>query len=254
MYSRWCARSLAALIVVSMCFPGVARADLKAFPGAEGFGSMASGGRGGEVYIVTNRNDSGTGSLRDALSTSGATPRTIVFATGGTIDLSSRITVNSKSNITIAGQTAPGDGILIRGDAFSFNDCSNLIIRHVRFRHDASEDRDAVSVSSGTNIIFDHCSVSWGRDETLSLTNASTNITVQDCIIAEGRRTDHQYGSLIASTAQDGRITLFATSISARPAARRAPHRRPVKTSCWKISTTSSTTGAWTATGARNPA
>jgi len=187
-----------------------AGAEVRAFPGAEGFGSQASGGRGGDIYIVTNRNNSGAGSFREAFNYSGTTPRTIVFEVGGTIDLDTRIRVQNKSNITIAGQTAPGGGILIRGDSFSLEQCNNVIIRHIRVRHDApDEERDTIAVSNSTNIILDHVSASWGRDETISLTGESTNITVQNCIIAEGVRSDHQYGSLVNSTLPDGRMTLW---------------------------------------------
>lgn len=195
---------------LSAALPGPASAQLRAFPGAEGYGALASGGRGGDVYIVTNRNDSGAGSFREAFNYSGTTPRTIVFETSGTINLDARLTLNTKSNITIAGHTAPGGGVLIRGDAFSVNNCSNLIIRHMRFRYEnADADRDALAMSASTNVILDHVSTSWGRDECLSLTNAVNQITVQNCIIAEATRVDHQYGSLINSTAPNGRITLW---------------------------------------------
>jgi len=198
-------------IAVLLLFATVpSEAQMRAFPGAEGFGSQASGGRGGDMYIVTNRNNSGAGSFREAFNYSGTTPRTIVFEVGGTIDLDTRIRVQNKSNITIAGQTAPGGGILIRGDSFSLEQCTNVIVRHIRVRHDApDEERDTIAVSNSTNIILDHVSASWGRDETISLTGESSNITVQNSIIAEGVRSDHQYGSLINSTVTDGRMTLW---------------------------------------------
>ncbi|NRA92615.1 MAG: hypothetical protein HRU26_08005 [Psychroserpens sp.] len=101
-----------------------------AFPSAEGFGKNASGGRGGQVIKVTNLNNSGSGSLRAALEVSG--PRTIVFEVGGTINLTSNIYVDH-GDLTIAGQTAPGDGILIRGGMVQFEE-SNVIVRYIRFR------------------------------------------------------------------------------------------------------------------------
>lgn len=190
-----------------------AAAQMKAFYGAEGYGSLAAGGRGGEVYRVTNLNDSGPGSLRDAIATAGATPRTIVFAVGGTIHASDPLPMSGKSNLTIAGQTAPGDGILIRGAALQIkNGSSHVIVRHIRVRYgdDTGNERDAISVSDSHDVILDHVSASWGKDETLSVTGDITNVTVQSSIIAEGLKDTHQYGSLVNSeTAGGGRITLW---------------------------------------------
>lgn len=178
-----------------------------AFPGAEGFGRFATGGRGGSVYHVTNLNDAGPGSFRDAVSQPN---RIVVFDVGGVIHISSRIVVHK--NITIAGQTAPGDGITIYGNGIAFNDDSgNSIIRHIRFRMGAEGDvtKDAVGISAGQNYIFDHVSVSWGRDGTFDI-NGSTidNITIQDCIIAQGVNIDnHSTGGLM----QSGKFSLIRT-------------------------------------------
>src|SRR5436189_550411 len=106
-----------------------AMAQLRAFGDAEGYGAIASGGRGGTVYHVTNLNDSGAGSFRDAVSVSG---RTIVFDVGGIIVASSPIVL--KSNLTIAGQTAPGEGITIYGDRLGISGVTNLIMRYIRVR------------------------------------------------------------------------------------------------------------------------
>ena len=182
-----------------------------AFPGAEGFGSRASGGRGGEVYIVTNLNDSGPGSLRDGLENASG-PLTVVFEVGGTIFLEDHLTVRDTEDLTIAGQTAPGDGILIRGGTLQFRECENLIVRHIRVRYgwEAEDDHDAISVSNTTNSIFDHLSASWGMDETFSLTNETSLVTVQKCLIAEGVKDGHQYGMLIDSrTPGGGKISLI---------------------------------------------
>lgn len=131
-------------------------AQTAAFPGALGFGAQATGGRGGTVYHVTNLNDNGAGSFRDAVSTSN---RIIVFDVGGYITLTTAI--SGKSNLTIAGQTAPGGGIGIKGGEVSFASSSNIIMRYVRIRpgsETASTDDDALSLYRAKNVILDHCS------------------------------------------------------------------------------------------------
>lgn len=174
-----------------------------AFPGAEGFGKYASGGRGGLVYIVTNLNDSGPGSLRWALEAKG--PRTVVFEVSGNIELKSRLNVQD-GNLTIAGQTAPGDGITIRNYPVRIINKSNIIIRFIRFRlgDKGNEEGDAFEARSETeNLIIDHCSFSWGTDETCSIYNVS-NVTIQNSIISEGlndasrfqKSFPHSYGGL----------------------------------------------------------
>ncbi len=168
-------------------------AQLRAFPEAEGFGAYASGGRGGAVYHVTNLNDSGAGSFRDAVS---AGNRTVVFDVGGWIELASPVSV--QDNITIAGQTAPGEGIGVKNYGVSFSNADNVIARHFRVRQGPYVDsvgRDAVGATTASNIIFDHLSVSWGRDENFSITSSS-NITIQNSIIAEGLL-NHSMGGLI---------------------------------------------------------
>ena len=171
---------------------------LKAFPGAEGFGQYATGGRGGKVIHVTNLNDSGSGSFREALETSGT--RTIVFDVGGTINAKNYFDIPyGKGNVTIAGQTAPGGGILIRGGELRIS-ASNVIVRYIRFRlgsstSGAASNEDGINITaySGNkieNIIIDHCSVSWAQDENISLVggfsgSTVSNVTIQNCIIAE---------------------------------------------------------------------
>lgn len=183
-----------------------------AFPGAVGFGAQATGGRGGAVYHVTNLNDSGPGSLRDAVSTG---PRIVVFDVGGYIDLRSPLGV--KSNITIAGQTAPGDGIATRGYQVSTSSATNVIIRYLRFRHGLTpnQNRDGITINEGQNQIFDHVSVSWGRDENFSINN-STNITVQSSIIAEGLD-PHSCGGLVQSDGVTIHHSLYAHNKTRNP-------------------------------------
>lgn len=164
-----------------------------AFPGAEGFGRFATGGRGGTVYAVTNLRDAGPGSFRDAVSKPN---RTVIFKVGGIIRISSRIAVSP--NITIAGQTAPGEGITIYGNGLSFSKANNTIARYLRVRMGVNGDKnaDAIGIAEGENMIFDHISVSWGRDETFSVSGIISNITIQNSIIAEGLHS-HSAGGLI---------------------------------------------------------
>ena len=154
-----------------------------AFPGAEGFGALATGGRAGEIFHVTNLDDAGPGSLRDAVSQPN---RFVVFDVGGIIRLKSNVAVASE--ITLAGQSAPGDCIAIYGRSVSFSGGHNVIVRYVRFREGISGDKGkcAVNLSGGNNMIFDHCSIEWGRWDCLGLTQGSHDITFQNCLIGEG--------------------------------------------------------------------
>jgi pectate lyase len=154
-----------------------------AFTGAEGFGQFASGGRGGEIFHVTILDDSGNGSFRDAVS---QPHRTIVFDVGGIIRLKSNVAISS--DISLLGQTAPGDGISIYGRSVSFSDQKNVIVRYLRFREGIAGDKGkcSVNLSGGANMIFDHCSIEWGRWDCLGLTRGSHDITFQNCIIGEG--------------------------------------------------------------------
>ncbi|TDZ55091.1 putative pectate lyase C [Colletotrichum trifolii] len=139
----------------STCGKKVARADepILAFPGAEGFGRFATGGRTGKVYKVTNLNDSGEGSLRDAVSQPN---RIVVFDVGGIIKINARIVVSK--NIYIAGQTAPGGGITVYGNGFSLSNANDAIVRYIRIRMGKGGDsgKDAVTIASGERILVDH--------------------------------------------------------------------------------------------------
>lgn len=195
------------LSIIILALSLALNAQQLAFPGAEGFGKYATGGRSGVVYHVTNLNDSGTGSFRTAVSQSN---RIVVFDVAGVIRINSTIVV--KSNIYIAGQTAPGEGITIYGDRVSFSGANNTICRYIRFRMGVvgSSGKDAVGIANGKNMIFDHVSVSWGRDETFSINwdgkgTEPTNITIQKSIISQGLLL-HSAGGLIQT---GGGVTMY---------------------------------------------
>ncbi len=191
---------VAAVVAVSV------NAQQLAFPGAVGWGRFAQGGRYGTVYHVTNLNDSGTGSLRDAVSKPN---RIVVFDVSGVINISSRMSFSS--NLYVAGQTAPGEGVVVYGDGVTFSGTSNLIIRYMKFRmgKGGTSGKDAAGVANGTNMIFDHCSFSWGLDETFSINwdskgSQPTHITLSNSVIGQGLLT-HSAGGLIQSDS----ITLY---------------------------------------------
>jgi pectate lyase len=213
---------LNSLLFVSVS-PWLLSAAPVAFPGAEGFGAFAEGGRGGDVYTVTNVNDSGPGSLREGIR-SAIGPRTVVFAVSGLIPLESRLVVD-KDYLTIAGQTAPGDGICLRNFPLII-DASHVIVRFVRSRlgDSAGQVSDAISVSGGTNIILDHCSASWSVDEALSAQSNDVDLlTVQWCMVTESLTNSihdkgaHGYGGIIGSLRQTYHHNLFAHHTSRNP-------------------------------------
>ncbi len=156
--------------------------DVLAFPGAEGYGKYTVGGRGGAVYEVTNLEDAGPGSLRAAVDAGEA--RTVVFRVSGTIILNSPLKIR-QPYITIAGQTAPGDGICIRKYPLLI-EASQVIIRHIRVRvgNESADDIDAVSGRFVKHVMIDHVSASWSVDETFSVYHCDS-ITVQWCMITE---------------------------------------------------------------------
>ena len=163
------------------------------------------GGRGGDVYFVTNLNDSGAGSLRDGINTAPASGRTILFKVSGTIALNSNLTIN-KPRITIAGQSAPGGGICLKNWTLRV-DSNDIVIRHIRSRlgTDAAREDDAITVWNGIYVILDHCSASWSVDEVLSCTGKTDNLTTQWCYVTEAldnsihTKGPHGFGSIVAS-------------------------------------------------------
>ena len=157
----------------------------RAFPTAEGHGRFARGGRGGRVLHVTNLNDRGPGSLREAVETNG--PRMVVFDVSGLITLESRLIIRStNSNLTIAGQTAPGKGICLRKYNFGMLGACNVIVRYIRVRPGnlSGMTLDGMGMASSDNCIIDHCSISWTLDEAFSSRGAK-NITLQRTLISE---------------------------------------------------------------------
>jgi hypothetical protein len=180
-----CLLVLSALLLPATNVP----TQISAFPGAVGFGAAATGGRGGTVYHVTNLNDTGPGSFRDAVSQDN---RIVVFDVGGyAAPASTNRTVNAAikvhNNITIAGQTAPGDGFGVIGREVSFSTATNVICRYVRFRQgmlDGHHAGNSVGMYQASNIILDHVSIAFGQWNNIDAVEAK-NITVQNCLIAD---------------------------------------------------------------------
>lgn len=203
-------------------------ASIPAFPGAEGGGAYTPGGRGGKIFVVNSLADSGPGTFREACEAVGA--RIIVFNVSGIIQLKKRISMRAPY-VTIAGQTAPGDGICIAGETLEI-DTHDVIIRHMRFRRGATEVTrrdDALGGNVIGNVIIDHCSASWGLDENISLYRhqfqanekskleklPAVNITIQNTISSEGLDTyNHAFGSTIGGLNSTFMRNLWADNIS----------------------------------------
>lgn len=187
-------------------------AQTLAFPEATGFGRFATGARGAvnpEIYLVTNLNDSGAGSFRDAVSKEG---RFVIFKVGGIIKTQSQIVI--PKNTTIAGQTAPGEGIVILGPRVTFTGASNTISRYIRIRFgNTTQGQDTSGLANGANMIFDHMSFTWGTDEVFSINwdnkgESPDNITIQNSIIGQGlHRHNHSAGGLMQPSG--GKISLI---------------------------------------------
>jgi hypothetical protein len=207
------------------------QAKIPAFPGAEGGGAFSFGGRGGKVYVVTSLADSGPGTFREACEQGGA--RIVVFNVAGIIHLKSPVSIRAPY-ITIAGQTAPGDGICIAGESV-WIDTHDVVIRYMRFRRgstDVNRRDDALGGNGIGNIIIDHVSASWGLDENMSMYRhvynrgdstkqeklPTVNVTIQNSIFSEALdRYNHAFGSTIGGLNSTFMRNLWASNISRNP-------------------------------------
>ncbi len=207
------------------------QAKIPAFPGAWGGGMYSFGGRGGKVFVVTNLNDRGPGSFREALEAGG--PRIVVFNTAGIIRLKERIRVRAPY-ITMAGNTAPGDGVCVAGDTVEL-ETHDVVIRHIRFRRGETwvgDRNDSIGGNPVGNIMIDHVSASWGLDENMSMyrhmyeppgsTTAlklpTVNITIQNSIFSECLNTyNHSFGSTIGGWNSTFHRNLWANNAGRNP-------------------------------------
>ncbi|TWT90098.1 hypothetical protein Mal64_04810 [Pseudobythopirellula maris] len=215
--------------------PFVMPYGVPAFPGAWGGGMFTTGGRGGKVIAVTSLSNSGPGSLREALEAEG--PRIVVFRVAGVIELESNLEINHP-NITIAGQSAPGDGVCLAYASLDIN-THNVVVRHLRVRRgltSGGQGSDNIGGHPEHHVIVDHCTASWGRDENLSLYRRMapmpdpnepgkitrvkgpvSNLTIQYCISSEGMKPGHEFGGTWGGVDSTFHHNLFACNTGRNP-------------------------------------
>lgn len=196
-----------------------------AFPGAMGHGAYSVGGRAGKVFEVTNLNDSGEGSLRAAIEAEGA--RTVVFRVSGTIALESMLTIENPY-ITIAGQTAPGDGICLKNFPLHVTNAHDVVVRYIRIRPGIESkligsEIDGIEVRDSRNVIIDHCTISWTVDEALNTWHGTENVTVQYTMIANPlnksvhEKGSHGFGASLGGKSCSYLFNLFASAVARNP-------------------------------------
>ena len=211
---------LRVILLLLLALPGFAQ--IPAFPGAEGFGAYAAGGRGGDVYIVTNLNSTGAGSFYNGLTTIPTAGRTIVFAVSGQIHLAGGVATRITANkLNIAGQTAPGDGILLKDGTIRISG-DDIVIRHLRFRHGKNgSGGDCIDLDSGCqNAILDHVSMSFSTDENISsFSSPPENLTMQWSLNAWGLE-PHSCGGLWDQNHATCHHSLWAHNHTRNPKAR----------------------------------
>lgn len=226
-------KSIRCKLIILLSFLSVLTfAQTPAFPTAEGFGKWATGGRGGKVIEVTTIEDNGTtsltGSLRWALNQFSGQPLTVVFRVSGIIDLKGVELRCKRNNLTIAGQTAPDDGICIKGESFNLGGSYNVIIRHLRFRTGAytpsgvATNAASFIFENGGNFIIDHCSFSWSSEELCDIADDS-NWTAQWCVFSEGlyysvnSKGKRGYGPVIIGNKGSFHHNLLSCNVSRSP-------------------------------------
>lgn len=219
---RGVCRRLLTCTAIFAAFPVFAAPAIPSFPGAEGAGAISLGGRSGRVIEVTSLADSGPGTLRAAVEATG--PRIVVFRVSGLIDLRSDLVV-SNSRLTIAGQTAPGDGICLKRHSLKVLGAEDVVIRYLRIRPGAESGQplDGVEVRDSRNVILDHCSVGWSIDESVNTWHGVKNVTVQWCLIAEPLNRSvhpkgaHGYGASLGAENGSYHHNLFAHATARNP-------------------------------------
>ncbi len=216
---------LYSILVLAFAVTSVFAENPLAFPGAEGYGSVSIGGRGGKIIEVTNLNDNGPGSFRTAVEDS--LPRIVVFKVSGTIELKSELRI-TQSFLTIAGQSAPGDGICLKNYPLIIDGTEHITIRGIRIRPGIESgligsEIDGLQIRNSQYVIVDHCTVSWSVDEMLNTWHGSKDITIQWCIFAEPlnrsihEKGAHGFGATIGGIRASYHHNLFANSTGRNP-------------------------------------